>query len=51
MRITELLHLIVKVTDPTMTRMEAFHAVKAVVPIMDWETFKRIQPLAERKRK
>ena len=51
MRITELLHLIVKVTDPTMTRMEAFHAVKAVVPEMDWESFKRIRPLAERKRK
>lgn len=51
MKITELLRIIVEVTNPDMTRMEAFHAVKAVVPVMDWESFKRIQPLAERKRK
>ena len=51
MKITELLHLMVELTDPSMSRMEAWKAVAAVVPEMDWESFKRIQPLAERKRK
>lgn len=50
MKITELLHLIVELTDPSMSRMEAWKAVAAEVPQLDWETFKRIQPLAERKR-
>ena len=48
MKITELLHLIVELTDPSMSRMEAWKAVAAEVPQLDWESFKRIQPLAER---
>ena len=51
MKITELLHLIVELTDPSMSRMEAWKAVAAEGPQLDWESFKRIQPLAERKRK
>ena len=51
MKITELLHLIVKLTNPSMSRMEAWKAVAAEVPQMDWESFKRIQPLADRQRK
>ena len=51
MKITELLWLIVENTHPEQTRMEAWQAVHAIVPQLDWETFKRIQPLAERKRK
>tara|TARA_B100000287_G_scaffold343475_1_gene330422 strand:+ start:394 stop:567 length:174 start_codon:yes stop_codon:yes gene_type:complete len=51
MKITELLHLMVELTVPGMTRMEAWKAVAAEVPQLDWETFKRLQPLAERKRK
>ena len=38
-------------TTEEMTRMEAWKAVAAEVPQLDWESFKRIQPLAERKRK
>ena len=34
-----------------LVRMEAWKAVAAEVPQLDWESFKRIQPLAERKRK
>ena len=51
MKITELLHLIVKLTNPSMSRMEAGKAGAAEVPQLDWESFKRSQPLAERKRK
>ena len=32
-----------------MSRMEAWEAVAVVVPELTWESFKRIQPLAERK--
>ena len=51
MKITELLHLIVELTEPSMSPMEAWKAVAAEVPQMDGESFTRIQPLAERKRK
>ena len=47
----ELIKIIVENTDPSMSRMEAWKAVAAEVPQLDWESFKRIQPLAERKRK
>ena len=47
----ELVKIIVENTHPSMSRMEAWKAVAAEVPQMDWESFKRIQPLAERKRK
>ena len=50
-RLLIMLHLIVKLTDSSMSRMEAWKAVTAEVPQLDWESFKRIQPLAERKRK
>ena len=51
MKLAELLHLMVELTDPSMSRMEAWKAVVAEVPQLDWESFKRLQPLAERKRK
>ena len=50
MKITELLHLIVELTDPSMSRMEAWKAVNAEVPELTWESFTRLQPLAEQKR-
>ena len=50
-KLKELLKIIVEVTDPSMSRMEAWKAVAAVVPELDWESFKRLQPLAERRRK
>ena len=51
MKVREVLKLIVELTEPSMTRMEAWKAVAAEVPQLDWESFKRIQPLAERKRR
>jgi len=51
MKLAELLRLMVELTDPSMSRMEAWKAVVAEVPQLDWESFKRLQPLAERKRK
>ena len=50
MKLRELLPLIVELTDPSMTRMEAWEAVAAEVPELTWESFKRLQPLAEQKR-
>ena len=47
----ELISIIVENTDPSMSRMEAWEAVAVVVPELTWESFKRIQPLVERKRK
>ncbi len=47
----ELINIIVENTNPSMSRMEAWEAVAVVVPELTWESFKRIQPLAERKRK
>ena len=47
----ELIKIIVENTSPSMSRMEAWEAVAVVVPELAWESFKRIQPLAERKRK
>ena len=50
MKVREVLRLIVELTEPSMTRMEAWQAVNAEVPELTWESFKRLQPLAERKR-
>ena len=50
MKVREVLRLIVELTEPSMTRMEAFKAVNAEVPELTWESFKRLQPLAEQKR-
>jgi hypothetical protein len=47
----ELVKIIVENTHPSMSRMEAWEAVAVIVPDLTWESFKRIQPLAERKRK
>lgn len=47
----ELINIIVENTNPSMSRVEAWEAVTVVVPELTWESFKRIQPLAERKRK
>ena len=50
MKVREVLRLIVELTEPSMTRMEAWKAVSAEVPELTWESFKRLQPLAEQKR-
>ena len=50
MKVREVLRLIVELTEPSMTRMEAWEAVSAEVPELTWESFKRLQPLAEQKR-
>ena len=50
MKVREVLKLIVELTEPSMTRMEAWKAVNAEVPELTWESFKRLQPLAEQKR-
>ena len=47
MKVREVLRLIVELTEPSMTRMEAWKAVSAEVPEMTWESFKRLRPLAE----
>ena len=44
MKITELLHLIVELTDPSMSRMEAWEAVAAEVPQLDWEASNASSP-------
>ena len=50
MKVREVLRLIVELTEPAMTLMEAWQAVNAEVPELTWESFKRLQPLAEQKR-
>ena len=51
MKLKELLRVMVEATDESMTRMEAWEATVAAGGDIPWETFKRLQPLAEAKRK
>ena len=42
MKVREVLRLIVELTEPSMTRMEAWEAVVAAGVDIPWESFKRL---------
>ena len=51
MKLKEVIRIILEVTDESMTRMEAWEATVAAGADVPWETFKRLQTLAEAKKK